>query len=197
MSTISDDFDSSLARSLRALREARGWSLSELASQSGVSRAMIHKIERAEASPTAALLGRLSGAFGLTISQLLARAEAQGAMLVRADESREWMDPETGFRRTSLSPQAPGIRLELIRAELPPRTRIPLPASSYQFIEQQVLVMEGEFTLEEDGKLTRLGPGDCLAFGPPADRAFRNDADEPCRYLVALVRDQPTGRAQS
>lgn len=56
-----------LAARLRCEREARGWSIAALATASGVSRAMISKIERAEASPTAALLGRLSGAFGLTL----------------------------------------------------------------------------------------------------------------------------------
>ena len=51
-----------LARRLRLEREARGWSLAELAARSGVSKAMISKIERDEVSPTAALLGRTSGA---------------------------------------------------------------------------------------------------------------------------------------
>lgn len=34
----------------------------------GASRAMIHKIERGESSPTASMLGRLSGAFGISMS---------------------------------------------------------------------------------------------------------------------------------
>lgn len=191
MSKIADDLDRSLAGSLRALRETRGWSLSELAERSGVSRAMIHKVERAQASPTAALLGRLSGAFGLTVSQLLARAEGKDSMLLRASGRRVWMDLETGFRRAALNPQGPGLRLELIEAELPPRIRIPYPAASYAFIEQHVLVLNGTLTLEEPGIEHSLAEGDCLAFGPPADRAFRNDGDAACRYLVALARTQP------
>jgi quercetin dioxygenase-like cupin family protein len=152
---------------------------------------MIHKVERAQASPTSALLGRLSGAFGLTVSQLLARAEGQDSMLLRASGRRVWMDPETGFRRAALNPQAPGLRLELIEAELPPTIRIPYPAASYAFIEQHVLVLKGILTLEEPGIEHRLAEGDCLAFGPPADRAFRNDGEQPCRYLVALARTRP------
>ncbi len=53
-----------IAERIRLEREDRGWSLSELAERSGVSKAMISKIERCEASPTATVLGRLSGAFG-------------------------------------------------------------------------------------------------------------------------------------
>src|SRR6266478_9007342 len=68
----SSDLTLAIARRLRAEREARGWTIADLAALSGVSKAMISKIERAEASPTAMLLGRLSGAFGLTLSRLLA-----------------------------------------------------------------------------------------------------------------------------
>jgi transcriptional regulator with XRE-family HTH domain len=73
MSTIMTD--EALAAAVLAAREAQGLSTSALAERSGVSRAMIAKIERAEAQPTAALLGRLSGALGLTLSELIARAE--------------------------------------------------------------------------------------------------------------------------
>jgi transcriptional regulator with XRE-family HTH domain len=60
MSTIVTDVTGPLAARLKTEREARGWSVAELAERSGVSRAMISKVERAEASPTAALLGKLS-----------------------------------------------------------------------------------------------------------------------------------------
>ena len=60
-----------LGERLRRLRTERKWSLTELAEESGVSRAMINRVERGVSSPTATILGRLSGAFGLTVSQLL------------------------------------------------------------------------------------------------------------------------------
>ncbi|HWA48738.1 MAG TPA: helix-turn-helix transcriptional regulator, partial [Dongiaceae bacterium] len=72
---IEDSLDAQIALRIRAEREARDWSLDELAQRSGVSRAMISKVERQESSPTAVLLGKLSAAFGLTLSQLLVRAE--------------------------------------------------------------------------------------------------------------------------
>jgi transcriptional regulator with XRE-family HTH domain len=76
----------------------RGWSLTDLAQRSGVSRAMINKVERGEASPTASLLGRLSGAFGLTLSALLARTETTYAgRIVRAKDQLLWTDPASGY----------------------------------------------------------------------------------------------------
>ena len=83
MSTLIDDITLKIAGRIRAERTARRWSLDDLADRSQVSKAMISKIERAEASPTAALLGRLSGAYGLTLSTLLAEAESTRSGPVR------------------------------------------------------------------------------------------------------------------
>ena len=84
MSTILDDITLKIAARIRGERTARRWSLDDLADRASVSKAMISKIERAEASPTAALLGRLSGAYGLTLSSLLAEGETPHRGPVRA-----------------------------------------------------------------------------------------------------------------
>ena len=177
-----------LAARLRAEREARRWTLADLAARSGVSRAMASKVERGEASPTAALLGRLSGAFGLTLSQLFARAEAGGGRVARACEQPAWRDLQTGFLRRSLSP--PGTApLELVWGELPPGIEVAYPAAAYAFIaDQQVVVLDGGLTVVQGGVAYQLGAGDCLRFGPPQDAAFCNRSPAPCRYLVALLR---------
>ena len=83
MNTIEDSINQRISARIRIERESRGWSLTELAERAGVSRAMIHKIERGESSPTATLLGRLSGALGISMSTLIARAEMQEGKLLR------------------------------------------------------------------------------------------------------------------
>ncbi len=179
-----------LAARLKAEREARGWSIAELAARSGVSRAMISKVERAEASPTAALLGRLSGPFGLTVSALLARAEsaASAGVVARAAEQALWRDPGTGYLRRQLSP--PGADPELVRVELPPGARVPFPAASYTLLRGQcVWLLEGALLFHEGQVTHRLQPGDCLALGPPQDCAFENpSAAQPSIYVVAVAR---------
>ena len=191
MSTIikTGDTETILANRLRAERETRGWTLAELATRSGVSRAMLSKIERREASPTAALLGRLSAAFGLTMSQLFANdADPPGGQLARADQQPVWRDPETGFTRRSLSP--PGtVPLELVWGELPPGAEIAYPAASLAFIaDQQLVVVSGDLTIVMGTESHALGAGDCLRWGPPKDVTFRNPGAARCRYVVALLR---------
>jgi len=191
MSTIMEiaNTEATLAANLRLEREARGWTLAELAARSGVSRAMLSKIERCEASPTAALLGRLSAAFGLTMSQLFAQIEDQpGGQVIRADQQPVWRDPETGFLRRSLSPPGSGP-LELVWGEMPPGPEITYSAESRAFIaDQQLVVISGELTIVLGSLSHVLAAGDCLRFGPPKDVTFRNSSAARCRYTIALLR---------
>src|SRR3981189_3728363 len=68
---VTDPLTARLAATVRDARTAKGMSVAALAEASGVSRAMIGKIERGEVQPTAALLGRLSAALGSTLSELI------------------------------------------------------------------------------------------------------------------------------
>lgn len=187
MSDPVNDIDRQLAHRIKEERDARYWSLADLASASGVSKAMISRIERAETSATAALLGRLSGAFGMTLSTLLTRAEAEPARLVRRASQPVWLDPETGFRRTAISPSG-AERLQLVEGELPAGARIAYPASAYAFIVQQIWMLDGELTFQEGALSHVLARGDCLELVGAQDCVFENRSLETCRYLVVVAR---------
>lgn len=184
----SDDIDNRLGARIRAERESRGWSLTELAERAVVSRAMIHKIERGDSSPTASLLGKLSGAFGLSISTLLARAEAARGQVLRKDAQPLWTDPETGYVRRQVSPRS-DMPLDLVEVSLPAGKDVCMPASAYAFIRQLIWVLEGNLTFIEGTIRHELTQGDCLHLGPPADCIFHNEGDKLCRYAVIVLRD--------
>lgn len=183
----SNDLTLAISARVKKEREVRNWSLAELSERSGVSKAMISKIERAEASPTAAVLGRLSGAFGLTLSTLLALAEQTGDRLARHAAQEIWRDPETGYVRRQLSPPTGGM-LDLLEIELPAGVRVPYPSDAFVFQHQQIWVMRGTLAFKEGGQTHTLEAGDCLQLGAPADCEFFNPGTKPCVYLVALVR---------
>jgi len=187
MSTIVNDPTQPLATRIAIEREARGWSLADLAERSGVSKAMISKVERGEASPTATLLGRLSGAFGLTLSTLLARAEHGGGRLVRAEEQPLWQDPATGYVRRQVSPQS-DLPLELVRVELPAGASVTFPTSSYTFNRHVIWVLKGKLNFHEGETVHQMDPGDCLLLGPPTECTYETRGREPCIYLVVVMR---------
>ena len=184
---MTDSLSVSLAATLQAARVARELSVNTLAGRSGVSRAMIAKIERGEAQPTAVLLGRLSGALGMTLSELVARAESDDQRLARAADQPTWTDPATGYHRRAVSPSTGGP-LELIEVELPAGAEVSFPADTYVFVHHQIWVLEGRLRFREGEVEHDLAAGDCLQLGPPVPCTYINPTRKPCRYLVALAR---------
>ncbi len=182
-----DTLDRRIGATVRAEREARRWSLTDLAERAAVSRAMIHKIERGDASPTATLLSRLSGAFGLSMSTLIARAETPAGRLLRRADQPVWVDPQSGYVRRHVSPRSE-LPVDLVRVELPSGAVVPMPAASYAFIRQLIWVLRGSLVFVEGPVRHALAQGDCLELGPPADCEFRNESDQPCIYAVVVLK---------
>lgn len=186
MNTITDNINQRISARIRVERESRGWSLSELAERADVSRAMIHKIERGESSPTATLLARLSGAFGISMSTLIARAEMQEGKLLRFADQPVWRDPQTQYLRRHISPRS-DLPIDLVQIDLPPGSNIPMPASSYALARQLIWLQEGELVFMEGDTRHEMKAGDCLELGPPNDCRFINETDTSCRYLVVRL----------
>jgi transcriptional regulator with XRE-family HTH domain len=182
-----DDSSAKLARRVRLEREARGWSLADLAERSGVSKASISKIEREEVSPTAVILVRLAAAFDLTLAGLLLRAEGEAGRLARAADQAIWRDPDTGYVRRQIYSR-PDHPLEIVTVELPAGRQVEFPASSYARVRQAIWVNQGELTVYEGAERQVLQPGDCLGLGPPGPVVIANQGHLPCSYVVVLAR---------
>jgi transcriptional regulator with XRE-family HTH domain len=180
-----DRLSASLAATVESARLGRGWSVNALAQASSVSRAMIAKIERGEVQPTAALLARLSGALGMTLSELIASAEGTPERVARRQRQQVWRDPETGYVRRAVSPSASAM-LQLVEVELPAGARVSMPRESYLFIDQQIWVLAGRLRFLEGEETHELGVGDCLQLGDPQNCVFENPENSTCRYMVAL-----------
>src|SRR3982751_6585135 len=94
---------------VRALREAMGLSLRDLAQRTGVSAPMLSQVERSETSPTLAVAAKIAAGLELTLSQLLRLDEADGVSVVRAGE-RLLGGHGRGHRYEVLTPPVPGQR---------------------------------------------------------------------------------------
>ncbi|HEV7369464.1 XRE family transcriptional regulator [Arenibaculum sp.] len=187
--TPSDEFsiDRRIALRLRALRAERGWSLDELARSCGVSRATLSRVENAEVSPTASVLGKLCAAYGLPMSRLMYMVEEDFAPLVRRDVQPVWTDPRIGFRRRSVSPPAQTLAGEALECELGPGTRIAYDEPSRRGLEHHLLLVEGRLEVTVDGRAHDLRPGDCLRYQLFGPSAFATPEDSPAKYFLFMV----------
>jgi len=189
MSIIEDNTDEALGRRVRAEREGRGWSLAELAGRAGVSKAMLSKIERAEASPTASLLSRLCAALGLSLSAFFVEEGEEVSPLSRHAQQAIWRDPGTGYVRRAVSPPATGSKVDVVEVIFPAGARVIFPPNTASAgMTQHVWLFEGEMEVTHRDVAHHLMPGDCLFMGVGDGHAFHNPGEVPARYSVILDR---------
>ncbi len=179
--------DARLAQRLRTLRQERGWSLDDLAKRSGVSRASLSRLENAEVSATAQVLGKLCSAYGLTLSRLIRLVEDGFAPWVPQIDQPVWTDPATGFIRRSVSPPAHSLAGEVIEACLPIDTEIAYDAPPRPGLEHHLLLLDGALSVTLAGAVHSLRPGDCLRYQLFGPSRFQTPPDSGARYLIFLV----------
>jgi transcriptional regulator with XRE-family HTH domain len=185
------DVNTRIAHRIRGLRDAAGLSLEALAERSGVSRSNISLIESGKSSPTATVLDKLTAALDTTLAGLFqedgAAKQAAPSPLARAAQQPVWKDPETGYIRRNVSPDAPSP-LQLVDVIFPPGQRVAYDNTARETeVHQQVWMIDGEMELTVGGEKWRLQAGDCLAMKLDRPLVYRNPTRKPARYLVALA----------
>jgi len=120
------------------------------------------------------------------MSELFTRVEGAPERLSRRADQPLWTDPETGYRRRTVSP--PGGHLQLVEVELPPGRSVSYPPDPFVHTHHQIWVLEGHLLFREGDVEHRLATGDCLELGPPQPCTYTNDGRSACRYLVALAK---------
>jgi transcriptional regulator with XRE-family HTH domain len=174
-----------LAGHLKSLRVERAWTLSDLETRSGVSRATLSRIENAEASPTAETLGKLGVAFELPISRLIAPLDDAFVPFIPEGQQAVWTDSETGYVRRVISPRAGALIFELIEGTLPPRTEITYARPPVPGQEHHLVLLAGALSLTLEGTEYSLKALDCLRYVLHGASRF-STGGEGARYILAI-----------
>ena len=186
-----------IARRVRELRSARGYSLDALATRSGVSRSMISLIERAAASPTAVVLEKLATGLGIPLAGLFGGGREDMAMepLVRRAQQPIWRDPESGYMRRNISPPGWPSPLHLVEVDFPPGARVAYEIGPREHIvHQQIWMLKGRIDLTLGDQLHELREGDCLAMRLDQPLIYSNPTRQSARYIVAICTESaPSG----
>ncbi|KQV84549.1 XRE family transcriptional regulator [Rhizobium sp. Root1220] len=173
---------------IRKIRMEKSLTLDDLANASGVSRAMISRIERGEASPTASLLARVCAALGLSLSSFFAD-DGKASPLSRRQEQQVWRDPETDYMRRSVSPPGTGSDVDIVDVEFPAGARVGFPPhAASSGMTQHIWLFHGELEMTTGETVHRLLPGDCLFMPVAEGHVFHNPGNTPARYCVVLDR---------
>ena len=176
-----------LGSRVKDLRQERGLTLEELAEHSGVSRAMISKVERGEKNPTLVVAAKVAEGLGVTLSELLGVEERREVVVVPRERRMVMRDPETGFERQLLSPTFGGRGIEFVRNVVPEGSTSGEFPPHRRGVEEYVVVEKGCLRAVIGGEEHLLEEGDALYFEADASHRFDNTGDGECSYYLVIV----------
>lgn len=161
--------------------------MEELAERSGVSRAMISKLERGEKNPTLVVAAKLAEGFGVTLSQLVGMEEQREVVVVHRDRRIVMRDPETGFERQLLSPSFGGRGIEFIRNVIPEGSTSGEFPPHRRGVEEYIVVEKGRLKALIGGVEHVLEVGDAVYFEADVTHRFDNVGADECSYYLVIV----------
>lgn len=155
-----ETFSTDVGADIRALRKARGASLSELSETIGRSVGFVSQVERGLSEPSIADLKRIAAFFDVTVGFFLGHTPAspeEAGTIVRAGHRRRLGSAEQGLIEELISPDL-GSAFEVVRSVFQPGALLSEP--TLRDTQETGFVVEGRFEIEIDGTWFDLNPGD-------------------------------------
>jgi transcriptional regulator with XRE-family HTH domain len=183
--------DYGIGARIRALRLKKKTGLVDLGKHTGLSPALLSKIERGRLFPTLPTLLRIALVFGVGLEYFF--AGSRDKPLVAVTRKRDRLDlPErprardAAYRFASLDYAATERRFNCYRAEffpLPPEALRPHDHPGVEFI----YVINGILSVHIQGEEHALEAGDAIYFDATAPHAYRRSGGRTCTALVVTA----------
>ncbi|MCA1829932.1 MAG: XRE family transcriptional regulator [Actinobacteria bacterium] len=173
---------------IRALREARGLSLRDLAARASVSAPMLSQVERGDTSPTLAVAAKIAGGLEMSLSQLLRLDEAAHVTIVRRSERRAVR--RNGHRIEYATPDLPGQRASVTVHRLKTRARTGgagSPTLHAPGSRETVIVQSGALVIVIDGARHELDDGDAVTFDADLPHHFENPTAAETTFIAVVT----------
>jgi transcriptional regulator with XRE-family HTH domain len=184
---MEDDLDAlagHIGAAVRELRDARRWSLGELARVSGLSKTILAKIERGDGNPSVETLWRVSRALGVPLGSLLSPPARRPRVRAIRARSGEPLAAESGMEAWLLHAAGSEHRSEVFDLDLPrgtdQATGAHLPGT-----EEVIFCVKGRVRVGPYEQEVELGPGDAVWF--TADVPHHYEALRDTRTLCYMI----------
>ena len=167
-----------LGADIRALRKARGLTLTDIAAVLNRSVGWLSQVERDLSEPSISDLRQIAEALGVPMSLLFGHASApadEQGYVVRAGARRPMGSGEEGLIEELLSPDLTDD-FEVIHSTFRPRSRMQTPAK--RPTQEVGYIVSGKLDLTLGGREFTVGPGDSFRFRAEA-YSWANPYDEP------------------
>jgi transcriptional regulator with XRE-family HTH domain len=183
--------DYGIGPKIRALRLKKKIGLVDLGKHTGLSAALISKIERGRLFPTLPTLLRIALVFGVGLEFFFAGARDQPLVAVTRKNARVQLPERPGGREAaylfaSLDYAATERRFNCYYAEFLPVVPEKLRPHDHAGVEF-IYVIAGVLTIHMNGEEHALAPGDAIYFDSTIPHAYRRSGGRKCSAVIVTA----------
>jgi transcriptional regulator with XRE-family HTH domain len=179
----------SIGPKMRELRIQRGMSLQQLAAQSDVSAAAIHKIERGGMVPTITTLLKIAAAFNRPVSYFVEEEPGENRPVahIRGDDRGAIFTAHRGIELAGISGPYGRFFLAGAVATVQPGANSGDRPMEHPG-EELIFVLDGSFEVDVDGQHFALAEGDSLHFRTDRPHRWHNTTKKPIKAVWLALR---------
>ena len=174
---------------VHALRLKKKLGLVQLGEHTGLSPAMLSKIERGQLFPTLPTLLRIALVFGVGLEYFFVDGKERPTVAVTRKRDRLRMPDRPGatapaYFFESLDYPVTDRKIQAFYVEFPPsKASEPHRHDGAELI----YVLKGKLVVNADGDNTALDEGDAMYFDPKAPHSYRREGPAPCAAIVVVA----------
>ncbi len=170
---------------VRQERQARGWTLDQLADAAGISRRMVVNVEQGAANPSVGTLLRISDALGIGLPSLVDSPRPKPVTVTRSgDGAALWTSASGGRGVLVAGTESPDV-VELWDWTFTAGDRHASEAHAAG-TKELLQVREGSVTVVVGDETFALHAGDAVSFPGDVDHSYANAGSGPARFSLAV-----------
>ncbi len=169
---------------LRALRTQKRLTLSRLAAETGLSTALLSKLETDRMIPTLPTLATICRVYGVGLSHFFSEPDHHMLSITRKAHLQSAARGPEALRTIPLSPPRSSTGLQAEMIEVPSSASEALPGVYNRETSGLVYVIEGRLNLAAGGLQEVLDAGDCVFIDTKMPLVWSAAGKHPCRVLA-------------
>jgi transcriptional regulator with XRE-family HTH domain len=170
-------------------RQARRWTLDQLAEATGVSRRMLVNVEHGVVNPSVGTLLKISDALGMGLPALVEPPQPKPTKVTRKGDGATLWSSESGGRGVLVAGTAPPNVVELWDWTLGPRD-VHKSEAHTSGTRELLHVQQGTITVAVEDTSVTLNAGDAIAFPGDVAHSYANPRTKSARFSLAVFEPE-------
>lgn len=181
-----NDF-SSLGENLRKIREQQNLNLSDVSELTGISKAMLSKIERGESVPTITTVWKIANGLKITLNDL-AKEDNVEYVVRNIENITPLVEDDEKFSLYPMFPFSPLDGVQIFYAIIKPGYHVEEPMFIHASSEKEYcIVFQGRLDIEIEDRTHALNEGTGIDFDPHQKHGYINPGNEDAIACMLLI----------